>query len=212
MDNKQGTKCAYNSIANLYYEEYKDDITDLIYIDEFLKSKKKILDLGCGMGHYSKYISDKGFSVTGVDFSENMIAIAKNICKNGTFILSDVCDLPSDLSRDFDGVLIAYVLQHLSVWETRKMFLNLHNSILDNCDLLIFLTLGNGVINEKEPFNPLFEYELKLYSLDEIYSLLEECGYKVLKYYKKPFKADEFALGRDTIILFVRNSNRLNPL
>ena len=130
MTNKENTKMAHNAIAEKYYEEYKDDTTDLNYIDEFLKKcDKKILDLGCGMGHYSKYMKDKGFEVVGIDFSKEMLKIAKDNDLNIKFIESDICNLPENLDKDFDGVLIAYVIQHLSKEETIECFKKLKEYI-----------------------------------------------------------------------------------
>ena len=83
MNNKEETKLAHNAIAEKYFELYKDDTTDLEYFDKFLSDcGDKILDLGCGMGHYSNYMAQKGFKVTGVDFSSKMIEIAKANFKN----------------------------------------------------------------------------------------------------------------------------------
>jgi len=80
MTNKEITKKAHDAISKQYYQEYKDDKTDLEYIDKFLDiCNKKILDLGCGIGHYSKYVENKGFEVVGVNFSKEMLKIAKKI-------------------------------------------------------------------------------------------------------------------------------------
>lgn len=42
---------------------------------------KKLLDLGCGPGIYAELLNDKGFSVTGIDFSKRSIAYAQNHAK-----------------------------------------------------------------------------------------------------------------------------------
>jgi ubiquinone/menaquinone biosynthesis C-methylase UbiE len=55
----------------------------------------KLLEVGCGTGHWSEYFAGKGFAVTGVDVSERMIAVArqKNIA-GGTFEVADAERLP----------------------------------------------------------------------------------------------------------------------
>ena len=45
------------------------------------KKKLNILDLGCGPGLYSEKLAQKGHNVTGVDFSANSIAYAKEEAK-----------------------------------------------------------------------------------------------------------------------------------
>ena len=55
----------------------------------------KLLEVGCGTGHWSRFFSDCGFEVTGVDISKNMIQTAqnKNIA-NASFQIADGHCLP----------------------------------------------------------------------------------------------------------------------
>ena len=55
----------------------------------------KLLEVGCGTGHWSQFFSDFGFEVTGVDISEPMIKVAqgKNI-PNASFQIADGHSLP----------------------------------------------------------------------------------------------------------------------
>ena len=56
---------------------------------------EKLLEVGCGTGHWSRFFSEYGFEVTGVDVSQRMIDIAKskNI-SNASFQVADGHFLP----------------------------------------------------------------------------------------------------------------------
>jgi len=56
---------------------------------------KKLLEVGCGTGHWSRFFSGYGFEVTGIDISGRMIDIAKskNI-HNASFRVADSHSLP----------------------------------------------------------------------------------------------------------------------
>jgi len=67
----------------------------------------KLLEVGCGTGHWSKFFSDCGFEVTGVDVSERMIKIAqgKNI-PNASFQIVNGHSLPlADNSFDITAAI-----------------------------------------------------------------------------------------------------------
>lgn len=67
-----------------------------------LKENDTILDLACGKGRHAKYLSRKGFDVTGVDLSEESIAYAKQFENSKLhFEIHDMC-LP--FPQQFDAV------------------------------------------------------------------------------------------------------------
>ena len=52
---------------------------DWIYSHFNLNENSKIADFGCGPGLYTTRLAEKGAKVTGIDFSKNSIAYAKNV-------------------------------------------------------------------------------------------------------------------------------------
>ena len=67
-----------------------------IHINDFLNiisPKGKILDAGCGSGVDSAYINSLGFSVIGVDLSDEMLSLAKQKTSNVEFIKKDFTEL-----------------------------------------------------------------------------------------------------------------------
>jgi len=57
------------------YMKVVDYIISLI--NKFFPYSKYILELGCGTGSHAIHIADKGFQITGIDQSQDMIYIAK---------------------------------------------------------------------------------------------------------------------------------------
>lgn len=78
--------------------DIKDVDPNLVEIlDQFNLYKGKLLELGCGTGYDSKYLSKRGFDVTAIDISEEAIQIAKQNNKNlnTNFIIGDFfTDIP----------------------------------------------------------------------------------------------------------------------
>lgn len=76
-----------------------------------------VLDVACGPGYVSAAAKQLGAVPTGIDFSENMVAIAKQMLPDVPFVQGDAQNLPF---RDgsFDRVLINFGLLHVSHPET----------------------------------------------------------------------------------------------
>ena len=112
----------WNKAAREYCGSIGNIETDLrvIYqpaIDELLArvDGKRILDAGCGEGHYSRRLSSQGAFVTGIDGSKKMIALAKKK-KTKTQVDHRVMDLTQKLDfpeREFDIVLANMVFMDI---------------------------------------------------------------------------------------------------
>jgi len=74
----------YSEYYDLLYRE-KDYVSEVEYINKLIRQYKPdaltILDLGCGTGMHAAALVLKGFSVTGVDMSQTMLARAKDRIK-----------------------------------------------------------------------------------------------------------------------------------
>ena len=69
-----------------------------------------VLDAGCGTGYLSKKLHDQGAHVTGVDFSERMIVIARGLHPGLDFRVDDCSELASVDGSHYDLVIANYVL------------------------------------------------------------------------------------------------------
>jgi ubiquinone/menaquinone biosynthesis C-methylase UbiE len=67
---------------------------------------KKILDLACGNGYFSKILADKKAIVVGVDYSKKLISIARSVpIKNVKFIFGNSKNLNFLKNNSFDFII-----------------------------------------------------------------------------------------------------------
>jgi len=65
-----------------------------------------VLNLGCGSGRHDRYLAEKGYKITGVDFSEEMLTLARNEASGNVFLDYVKGDVRSvRLDKTFDIVL-----------------------------------------------------------------------------------------------------------
>ena len=73
-------KATYDKIAKNWFNQHKASdwwSKPMLGFLSHLKAGQKILDVGCGAGLKAKYLTDRGFEVFGIDFSEEMIKLAQ---------------------------------------------------------------------------------------------------------------------------------------
>ena len=94
----------YDAWADVYdavYSYVRDDIP--FYVEEAQVSGSPVLELGCGTGRVSIPIAESGVAITGLDFSEPMLDVARRksrrIASSGggiTFVHADMRDFSLD--------------------------------------------------------------------------------------------------------------------
>lgn len=88
-------------------------------------TNKKLLDLGCGPGIYAELLSEKGFRVTGIDFSRRSIDYAtESSKKNNLEIMYHYQNyLDINYKEEFDVVILIYCDFGVLSPENRKLLL-----------------------------------------------------------------------------------------
>src|SRR3989344_2312006 len=79
---------------------------------------KKIIDVGCGQGFFSRLLAEKGATVTGVDSAGALLEIAKKESKNIKYVKADAHNLSFAKTGEFDMALCVLSLQNMENLKT----------------------------------------------------------------------------------------------
>ncbi|MFC1722057.1 class I SAM-dependent methyltransferase [Patescibacteria group bacterium] len=115
------SKNSWNKIAK-QYDRANSDIGDLcrrsilfpnldFVIDKY--STGEALDIGCGTGLFAKKLHSKGFNVTAIDFSEEMIRIAKKHNGGVDYYIHDLEDSLKEKANSLDLVTSIMVFNNI---------------------------------------------------------------------------------------------------
>ncbi len=149
----------------------------------FLKPGGRVLDVGCGGAIASRYFIEKGFSVTGVDFSEKMIEIAKRQTPNGKFLVMDMRDIDS-LSERFDGLYVKASILHLAKKEVPGFMLKLKERLNPGGFMYIAVKKANPwqqeeQIKVEDDFGYAYERFFSFFFMPEMEKYFTDAGLKI---------------------------------
>jgi SAM-dependent methyltransferase len=72
----------------------------------------RVLDAACGTGRHTAYLTELGHTVTGLDASPDMLAVARPLVPNARLVESPLVPLPFE-DREFDAAICALALSHV---------------------------------------------------------------------------------------------------
>ncbi len=144
----------------------------------------KLLDLGCGAGEpFSKLFVERNWNVTGVDFSKEMLELAKRYVPEMETVHADMTEVKFQPNQ-FDAIIAAYSLFHVDSNKHRQLFENMFNWLQPGGKTLF--TYATKEYTGKEIFTGYKEFlgEQLFYSHqhpETLLSLLESIGFDILE-------------------------------
>lgn len=199
----------YNAIADTYAKCYSEIEYCKAYIDEFIASLagKKVLDIGCGAGQITDYLTQRGIGTIGIDFSEELLKIAKQNFPNSKFILADICDYEQE--NQVDGIITKDVLFHLSDENLIQVLQKFRRMLKPNGNLCIIMDMpkeaGEQIfVEELDDKNQIYYNYL---TPEKLKDLLEKTGFNIenIHLVKENDNASSYATG----LMIIQASNQM---
>lgn len=136
-----------------YYDLYVGTFEeDLELYKSYCKAYEKILEVGCGTGRVLKSFLEDGFAITGIDLSQDMLAVAKeklhSFYQHGMLRLEHHNFMDQPVAEKYDKVLVTfytfnYILENPESF-LRNIFLSMTEGAMLIMDLFYPKTLANS--------------------------------------------------------------------
>lgn len=188
MNYKELTKKTYDEIADDYSKrdflsiEETSDVKNALdtFISLFPKGSH-ILDLGCGGGRDSRYLSKHGLKVTGIDFSQEMIRNSKEINPEIEYLQMDFEHLTFP-ENTFDGVWANASLHHIPKTNVVAVLKDIYKILKENGIFSAKVKYGTfDGVRETNRFDKTFKRHFSFYLDKEFSKIVESAGFVVLE-------------------------------
>jgi SAM-dependent methyltransferase len=130
---------SYSAVAGRYAEELGDELATkpidrALYaafaelVGEVARADRPVADVGCGPGHVTAHLAERGLPTLGIDAAPGMIEVARRRYPELPFLVGVFDKLPV-ADGGWAGVVAAYSLIHLDRDGRRRAFAELHRAI-----------------------------------------------------------------------------------
>jgi SAM-dependent methyltransferase len=144
----------YSNYYDLLYRD-KDYAGESRFIIDLIRSHvpsaKTLLNIGCGTGKHDRFFADAGFTITGIDFSKEMLAIAESANTGSSFKYHQADARNFRSEHGFDAVVsLFHVFSYQNSNEDAAAFLKTIRTALKPNGVGVFdYWYGPAVIHQK---------------------------------------------------------------
>jgi len=149
------------------------------YVDRFIALASPgghILDVGCGSGSpIARHLLDRGYRITGVDASREMLRLARTNCPEAQLIHKEMTEL--DPPDRYEGIVAWDSLFHVPREHHGRLFQSFHRWLAPGAPLLV--SVGGS---ESEFTDQMFgvDFFYSAHSPDTSVALLREARFEIL--------------------------------
>lgn len=183
----------FDNMATEYVEYFGDDWEFINEIDNFTSYFEKdstIIDLGSGSGYITNYLCEKNLNAIGIDFSEEMIKIAKNKYPNIKFLCGDFSNIEDYFKEaSVDGLIAIYSLYFVPKEQFNNVLKSFAKVLKAGGKFLFVTQIGKG---EDFVITPLMKENnidgkiyVNYYMKDEIEDILEKNNFIIESFVSK---------------------------
>ncbi len=199
----QKVRDGYDGVAEAYFEQLGDELTgkpfDIWLLERIasLAGSNPIVDVGCGPGHLTAFLADTGATVSGVDLSPQMVAVASREFPGPDFSVGNLSTLLKPRTAAGWGAVLAwYSLVHLAGSELAPAVAALARTLAPGGVLAVAVHAGDEVRRVTELVGEPVELDFVLHDQAEVLAAFIAAGLTEIEWYRRGPSGDEASTER----------------
>jgi ubiquinone/menaquinone biosynthesis C-methylase UbiE len=186
----------YDVVAEDYAAAFADELdhkpADRALLESYAGAVSgSVFDVGCGpAGHITRFLADRGVSVTGVDLSSQVIKVARTRHPDLVFEVADLRELPA-ADASLGGLVAFYSVVHLRRPDLPAAFTEFARVLAPGGLLLIGMHGGTGEIGADDWFDRGVTTKVTLVEPEELAGLVRAAGFTVAEQHRRePYESE----------------------
>jgi SAM-dependent methyltransferase len=192
----------YDRVADEYAERLYDELAgkpfDRDLLDRFaaLIGGGRVCDVGCGPGHVTRYLRDRGCDAFGIDLSPRMVELARARNPGCDFEVGDLRALEI-ADGSLAGVVSFYSLIHLDRDQLAPALARLRRTLAPGGRLLLAVHEGSDSRRPGEMWGIPVNLRFTFFTYDELTAALLDAGFAIEQVtHRAPYPGVEVATDR----------------
>jgi|SRR5215213_9747192 len=209
-DRPTDVRSSYDQLAKEYTARIAGELAhkpfDREILDRFAdltRGAGAVLDLGCGPGHVTRYLADRGLEITGIDLSARMVEEARALNPGVRFEQGSMLEL--DPAVGLAGIVAFYAIIHIPRERQAAMFRQWRDRLLPGGHVLVAFHIGGEDRHFDELWGEPVALDFLFFEPSDVEGWMTDAGLDVIETLEREPYPDVEAETRRAYIL-ARNS------
>jgi SAM-dependent methyltransferase len=189
---------SYDRVAAEYAARFWDELAAkpldralLDYFAEQVRGRGTVADVGCGPGQIGRYLHERGLPVVGVDLSPEMVALARRLSPEMTFLKGSMLALDVE-DGAWGGIVAFYSIIHVPPEELPRACAEFFRALRPDGLALLSFHVGQERRHRDEWWEQPVSLDFQFYTPEELEQPLVEAGFVVeARLVRRPYEPVE---------------------
>jgi SAM-dependent methyltransferase len=179
---KNDVATSYDALAEAYAERFHGELAykplDRALLDVLaaeVRPRGRVLDLGCGPGHVTRYLAEQGVDAVGIDVSPATVEVARRLSPGVPFEVGSMLELEAP-DGSAAGIVAFYAIVNLAPDEVRRSFREMRRVLQPGAPALIAFHLGDERRHVEELFGIAVALDFHFFPASFVRQALEAAG------------------------------------